>query len=355
MARRTSKPPRSVGLDADPGFVARSKPRKPRDPLQPRLPFDPFPERIEPCLALLAGSPPEGPRWVFEVKWDGYRLALYRNGDHVSVLTRGGHDWSHRFPALVAALQSIDVNSIVLDGEAVVLDEHGRSDFNALQRSLGGRGGKRVAGGEVILYAFDLLYFDGRDLTQMPLEDRRHRLKGILGEGSGAIRLSEEVEADGAAFLQVACQMGLEGIIAKQRDRPYRSGRKGDWLKIKCVQRETFLVIGYEPSMKIRGAIANLLLAGIKDGEPVYVGSVGTGFSYDQTLSLKKLLDSMKEATPAFAMKRKGAVFVRPELAAEIEFRAWTGDGKLRHASFKGLCDTADHVEVCDLDSGVGS
>jgi bifunctional non-homologous end joining protein LigD len=350
MARRTTKPPRSLGLDADARFVARSTPRRPRNPLQPQLPFDPFPERIEPCLALLAASPPDGSGWIFEVKWDGYRLALHRNGKQISVLTRGGHDWSHRFPALVQALQDIDVHSIVLDGEAVVLDEHGRSDFNALQRSLGGRGGKRVAGGEVIFYAFDLLYFDGHDLTHMSLEERRHRLKGILGGGSGAIRLSEEVEADGAAFLQVACQMGLEGIIAKQRDRPYRSGRKGDWLKIKCVQRETFLVVGYEPSTKVRGAIANLLLAALKDGQPIYVGSVGTGFTYDQAVSFKMLLDSMKLSTPSIPLKRKGAVFVPPTLAAEIEFRAWTGDGKLRHASFKGMRDPEDHIEVFSLD-----
>jgi bifunctional non-homologous end joining protein LigD len=184
----------------------------------------------------------------------------------------------------------------------------------------------------------------------LSLEERRHRLEGVVGAGNGAIRLSEEVDADGAAFLQVACQMGLEGIIAKQRDRPYRSGRKGDWLKIKCVQRETFLVVGYEPSTKVRGAIANLLLAALKDGKPFYVGSVGTGFSYDQAVSFKKLLDSMKVATPSISLKRKDAVFVPPTLAAEIEFRAWTGDGKLRHASFKGMRDPEDHIEVFSLD-----
>jgi bifunctional non-homologous end joining protein LigD len=152
-----------------------------------------------------------------------------------------------------------------------------------------------------------------------------------IGHG-GAIRLSEEIDVDGDAFLDAACEMGLEGIIAKHRDRPYRSGRKGDWLKIKCVMSETFAVVGYEPSTKVRGAIANLLLAARKDGELVYVGSVGTGFTYAQTVALKKQLDAMRAEKPPVALKRKAVVFARPELIAEVEFRAWTASCATPHS-----------------------
>lgn len=328
----------------------RSHARKPRDPAQPQLPFDPIPARIEPCLALLVEEPPNGPEWAFEVKWDGYRLALHNDGKAVRILTRNGHDWTHRFPSIARAVERLEVSTLILDGEAVVLDAQGRSDFSALQGSLGGRGGGKAAGSDVIFYAFDLLYFDGHDLTRMALGERRHLLEDLLSDRGGMIRLSEEVAADGQAFFAAACELGLEGIIAKRRDRPYRPGRKGDWLKIKCVTSETFLVVGYEPSSKVRGAIASLLLAARKGNELVYVGSVGTGFSMVDAVDLKRQLDAIKAAAPHVALKRKGVVFSRPDIAAEIEFRAWTSDGMLRHASFKGLREEADQVDIFNLD-----
>ena len=226
-----------------------------------------------------------------------------------------------------------------------MLDASGRSDFGALQNSLGGRGGK-LPSGAAIIYVFDLLYLDGHDLTKMALAERRHMLEGLITETTGVIRISEEVEADGAALLKSACEHGLEGIIAKHRERPYRSGRGGDWLKIKCIQRESFAIIGYEPSKAVRGAIGSLMLAALKDGELVYVGNVGTGFKNQQAIDLCKKLDAMRTDTPAVKIKGKSLVFVEPTLIAEIEFRAWTGDGNLRHASFKGLRDKADSAKV---------
>ena len=170
---------------------------------------------------------PTGRDWLFEIKWDGYRLAIHIDGKDVRIITRGGHDWTSRFPAIAAAATELNVHTAILDGEAVVLDSSGRSDFGALQRSLGGRGGKRVST-ESILMAFDLLYLDGHDLTGSELSMRRHLLEDlVVPGGDGAIRLSEEVEGDGPLLLEHACQVGLEGIIAKQREavlslRPHR-------------------------------------------------------------------------------------------------------------------------------------
>lgn len=216
-----------------------------------------MPDRIEPCLALLKTSPPSGLDWIYEIKWDGYRLAVHVEPDAVRIITRGGHDWTSRFPTIAEAAQRLGVRSAILDGEAVVLDDRGRSDFGALQKSLGGRGGKKVST-EAVLYAFDLIYFDGHDLTGTELSVRRHLLGDLLDGVDGAIQFSEDVASDPDELLANACSLGLEGIIAKHRDRPYRSGRTGDWLKIKCIQSESFMIVGYEQSSVARGGVGSL-------------------------------------------------------------------------------------------------
>ncbi len=307
-----------------------------------------MPDRVEPCLALLKAKPPRGPDWLFEVKWDGYRVAVHIKPNDIRIITRGGHDWTDRFPGIAAAARTIGVGTAILDGEAVVLDAQGRSDFGALQRLLGGRGG-RQASGEAILYAFDLLYFDGHDLTRMELSGRRHLLEDLVGESDGPIRLSQEVEADGEALLAAACAHGLEGIIAKHRDSAYRSGRLGDWLKIKCVQSDSFVIIGYEPSASARGGIGSLLLAAYRSDQLVYVGSVGSGFKESDAVELRQMLDRLKTKRPPVAVDKKGVVFAQPTLIAEIEYRAWTDDGKLRHASYKGLRDVQDNAAIYKL------
>jgi bifunctional non-homologous end joining protein LigD len=319
-----------------------------RDPQQPELPFDPMPARIEPCLAKLASNPPQGDEWSYEIKWDGYRLAVHVEPSGVRIITRGGHDWTHRFPGIAAAAREFMPNTMILDGEAVVLDEQGRSDFGLLQNSLGGRGGK-LPSGDAVLYAFDLLYLGGHDLTRMEYSARRHMLEDLIDLGDGAIRLSEEFEADPDELLQHACSHDFEGIIAKHRDRPYRSGRTGDWLKIKCVRSETFAIVGYEPSTAVPGAIASLLLAALKGPDFVYVGNVGTGFKHDEARSLKKQLDKLKSSNPPVRIPGKKLVLTAPSLMAEIEFRGWTHTGTLRHASFKGFRDAADWAEVYRL------
>ncbi|MBB2678692.1 UNVERIFIED_ORG: bifunctional non-homologous end joining protein LigD [Rhizobium esperanzae] len=344
-----TKPPRKPAqpLLGDVDAPLRSRPRRRRDPAQPQLSLDPMPARIDPCLALLKPRPPKGRQWAFEVKWDGYRLAVHIEPSGVRILTRGGHDWTDRFPAILAAAKRLPVATAILDGEAVVFDEQGRSDFGRLQQSLGGRGGKRTSW-EAVMMAFDLLYFDGRDLSGMELTARRHLLEGLVpAGGEEAIRLSEEIEADGDTLFRIACEHGLEGIIAKDRNSTYRSGRLGDWLKIKCTQSDGFLIVGYEKSMASFGGIGRLLLAARKGNELVYVGGVGTGYNERSAAELREQMDKLIIGKSAVDTGRKrNAVFIGPKLVAEIEYRGWTHDGKLRHASYKGLREEQDDAAV---------
>ena len=339
---------KSAPLKRDIEYPVVSRPIIRPDPRQGRIPFDPMPDRIEPCLALLAQKVPTGEQWQYEIKWDGYRLAIHVELNGVRIITRGGHNWTGNFPSIAAAARAFSPRTMILDGEAVVLDEQGRSDFSALQKAVG-RNGSRSSS-EAIFYAFDLLYLDGHDLTMLGQHERRQMLEDLLGGNEDAIKFSESIDADGEALLSQACSLGLEGIIAKHADRPYRSGRTGDWLKIKCIQSDSFVVVGYGPSTAMPGAIARLLLAAKKDGKLVYVGSVGTGFKHAQAREIRTLLDDMKTDRPAIATKGKTLVFVRPELVAEIEYRGWTDDAKLRHASFKGWRDEADATMICLID-----
>ncbi|WP_312367038.1 non-homologous end-joining DNA ligase [Ensifer sp.] len=347
MAKSPPKAKRRKHLLLDEDAVLRGQARKPRDPDRPRLPFDPMPDRVEPCLALLAKNVPPGD-WAFEMKWDGYRLEVNIEPSGVRIITRGGHDWTHRFPAIEAAAKALGPTTMILDGEAVVLDDAGRSNFGMLQAALGGRGGKRVAG-EAQFYAFDLLYFDGHDLRGMEQHERRHLLETAIDQSSAVIRLSEEIEGEGAAVLAQACKIGLEGIIAKNRQAPYRSGRIGDWLKLKCTQSDGFVVVGYEPSTKVPGAISRLLLAARQGNDLVYVGGVGTGFTDKMARDLRKQLSAMPAKAPPVSVKRKNAVFCEPAFVAEITYTEITSDGKLRHPSFKGMRELADNVDVFEL------
>ncbi|ACE90139.1 ATP-dependent DNA ligase protein [Rhizobium phaseoli] len=349
-----TKPPRKPAqpLLGDADAPLRSRPRKKRDPAQPNLPFDPMPARVDPCLALLKPKPPKGRQWAFEVKWDGYRIAVHIEPSGVRILTRGGHDWTDRFPAIATEARRLPVSTAILDGEAVVFDELGRSDFGRLQQSLGGRGGNRSSR-EAVMMAFDLLYFDGHDLMETEFTARRHLLEGLVpAGGEEAVRLSEEIEADGDTLLRIACDHGLEGIIAKDRNSTYRSGCGGDWLKIKCIQSDGFTIVGYQMSGAAFGNIGALLLAARKGDELIYVGSVGTGFKADEAMKLRATMDKIKATKPAvvYSGGRKNLTWIKPKLVAEIEYRAWTHDGKLRHPSYKGLRELQDNATVYELE-----
>lgn len=312
-----------------------------KDPSQPGL-FDPpnsMPELVPPCLPTLVSKPPPGEGWSHELKWDGYRIVGHVDFGQVRLMTRNAKDWTTSFPSIAKALASLPVDSAIVDGEAVVLDEGGISHFNMLQKALGGRHGRRPAS-EAVLFAFDLLYLDGHDLRERPLAERREALAGILQRlpSDGALRFSEDFDATGDVLFRHTCQCSLEGIVSKRLDSPYRGGRQTTWLKTKCVQSDDFVIIGYERSEAARGSLGALLLAADEGGRLVDRGKVGTGFTAGVAHDLRKQLDAIVTDRPAIpGMRRKSAVWTRPRLIAEVEYRGITEDGSLRHPSFKGL------------------
>jgi len=339
-----TKKPRPKPLLRETEPPVRSRPRRRRNPEQPNLPLDEMPGRIEPCLATLKSKPPEGDDWSYEIKWDGYRLAVHIELPGVRILTKGGHDWTKRFPEIERGAKELGVATAILDGEAVMYDEQGRSDFNLLQTSLGGRSGKKTSPAQFV--AFDLLYLDGHDMQNTDLRVRRHLLADLIGSAESPIQFSETFDATGAEMLEAACIHGLEGIIAKRLDSPYRSGRNGDWIKIKCVASESFFIVGYEQSAV---GFSSLLLGAYHNGQVVYVGSVGTGFKQNEVANLQTQMNKLiwkKKAPPVRYTGKRDVVWVEPTLIAEIEYRGWTGDVKLRHSSYKGLRELQDNAEV---------
>jgi bifunctional non-homologous end joining protein LigD len=336
--------PRPIGLnkETEEPALKSGRIRRRADFKKPELLLEPMPARVDPCLAQLTMRPPKGNDWRYEIKWDGYRAHIHREPKGVRILTKNGHDWTHKFPAIAEAALALTPTTYIMDGEIVVLDEEGRSDFNLLVRSLGGRNGNKVADNAICM-VFDLFYQNGRDLRRMDYSERRQMLEEGLAGATGAIRLSEEFDVDPDILLRKACELDLEGIIAKRADALHMPGRTGTWRKIKCVQSDTFQIVGYEPSSS-PGLLASLLLAQENNGKLRYTGSVGTGFKERDLRELKVALDTLKVAKPVIPLRttRKNLVFTKPTLYAEIQYRGWTTDNKLRHPSFKGLRSPED-------------
>lgn len=331
-----------------PGRAARtatSKAAKPKDVTARGA--DPLPRFVEPCLAALQEQPPAGADWLHEVKFDGYRLQARRSGGEVALLTRTGLDWTERFGRHIAdAFAALPCEAALIDGEVVALGDGGISSFSALQQALSeGKVGK------LVFFAFDLLHLDGEDLQAEPLLARKERLEALLqglGEDS-PLRYSEHFLEPGQTLLRHACRMGLEGVVSKRADAPYRSGRGRDWVKSKCSQRQEFVIAGYVPSKASRTQIGSLVLGYHEDGELKPAGRVGTGFTRQSASDLKQRLDAIKAERSAFAGKpgrERGVVWVRPELVAEISFGSWTASRTLRHSVFLGLREDKPAQEV---------
>jgi bifunctional non-homologous end joining protein LigD len=306
-----------------------------------------MPDFVPPCLATLQTAPPTGGEWLHEVKFDGYRIQAHLSGGRPKLLTRKGLDWSDRFGKAIAdALASLDCENAILDGEIVVLADNGVSSFSALQAALSGRQTEKL-----IYYVFDMLFLDGMDVSGEPLADRKERLRDLLkplGE-QGPVRYSEHFTEPGKTMLAHACRMGLEGVVSKRADAAYHSGRGHDWIKSRCTQRQEFVIAGYLPSDKTGRGLRSLIVGYYEGGELKSAGHVGTGFSAKAGVDLKKKLDRLKRKTSPLTgpgSKEKQAIWVDPNLVAEVEFRSWTADRILRHASFQGLREDKPSKDV---------
>lgn len=310
---------------------------------------DVLPAFVPPCLATLTDAPPTGRDWIHEIKFDGYRLQARIADGKVQLLTRKGLDWTARFPALAKALKSLKIKSALIDGEAVVETQKGKTSFVKLVEAL-----EEGRSEDMLFVAFDLLYLDGVDLRAAALRDRKELLNMLLDRGrqqSPRLRFSEHLAGDGDTVLQKACSLGLEGIVSKRVDRPYTSGRNGDWLKSKCILTDEFVIGGYLVSTVDPKAVGALALGTFEDGRLVYCGRVGTGFTHETARAVWKALQPLKVAASPFAApltsaQRRGVAWVRPERVAQIAYRSVTGDGLLRHASFKGLREDKPATEV---------
>ena len=301
-----------------------------------------LPKSPRPMLATLVKEAPGGEDWIHELKLDGYRILGRVDRGAVSLITRNGKDWIDRYPPVAAALSGWSSVRALLDGEVVVLLPDGRTSFQALQ-SLGGGIGE----GTLVYYVFDLLHLEGRDLTGLPVLERKALLRELLdrfGAGEEArVRFSDHVRGRGREFHDRACQHELEGIISKRVQSRYTEGRRSpDWLKVKCSHRQELIIVGYTEPSGSRSGFGALLLGHFQDDELIYAGRVGTGFTAASiTALMARLLPLETKRSPLSGKPDVGSRtpvhWVKPELVAEVEFTEWTGDGVLRHPSFQGL------------------
>jgi bifunctional non-homologous end joining protein LigD len=306
------------------------------------------PDFLPPMLPTLAAAPPTGAQWIHELKFDGYRIEAVLKAGKVRLRTRTGLDWTDRFPTIAAAIAALSGKEFIIDGEVVVEEQNGVSDFSALQNALSE--GKFNG---MVYYAFDLLAMDGYDLTPVPLVERKEALAALLMTAPKAtiLRLSEHFDENGDVMLQHVCRLGAEGIISKKRDSAYISKRTTEWIKTKCANRQEFVIGGFVPSTTTRKAIGSLIVGYYDKAELKHAGRVGTGYSNKMAADLFADLSREKVTKPAFsgplsAEARRNAVWVKPTKVAEVEFRGWTADANLRQASFKGLREDKDPKDI---------
>ena len=353
--------------DAEPDRAATVKPAKPQatptakprktkpnfDAALKSLPAEKFPSFIAPQLAKPCTNPPTGDDWIHELKLDGYRIQMQirpatgSGKKRVTLLTRKGLDWTHRMPDLARAAEQLPVDSAVLDGEVVVIDEKGGTSFSDLQAAF--QEGAKV---DLTYFAFDLLHLDGHKLRDLPLLERKEFLAKLFASlpDDSPIHLSEHFDGDGSQIFRKACGLGAEGIISKSASAPYTSTRGNTWLKAKCFLEQEFVVGGFtEPSNGSHG-IGALIVGYYDNGKLRYAGRSGTGFTQKSQQTIRKQLDKLvQSSTPFTDLPRgvsRGVHWVKPELVAQLSFATWTRDNLVRQASFKGLREDKSAKEV---------
>jgi bifunctional non-homologous end joining protein LigD len=291
---------------------------------------------IEPCDPTLRERPPAG-HWRWEIKADGYRAQLHLDRKQVIVFSRTGLDWTDQFSSLATAARSLKARAAVIDGEAVVYGKGGLPDFQQLRRELGARRSNRIR-----YHAFDLLYLDGYDLRNVAYASRKQVLKRLLDGAADPFVYVEDIAADGNEIFAKACAMGLEGLVGKRSDAPYRSGHASGWIKLKCKKSETFPIVAFVEKLGAHPRkVASLYVGRHANGSVVYAGKVRTGYTEATARELRERLDPLirKTSPLSIAVKKPKATWVEPQLEAEVEYGALTDDGLLREAVFKGIRD----------------
>ena len=299
-----------------------------------------LPPALQPELATLVDEAPKDPQnWIYEIKFDGYRMLTRAERGKVRLITRNGNDWTHKLPKLEQALQTMDLPDGWYDGEIIMPGERVAADFQALQ---GAFDSSRT--GDIVYYLFDVPYCAGHDLREVPLHERRAVLERVVArKPHDKVRFSAVFDARPEDVLASACRLGLEGVIAKRRNSAYVTRRSSDWIKLKCGLRQEFVIGGYTDPKGSRTGVGSLLL-GVHDkaGRLTYAGNVGTGFSEQTLRELRRQLDALaadKSPFTAGVEIPRGAHWVKPKLVCEVAFGEWTRDGRIRHSVFHGLRD----------------
>lgn len=292
-----------------------------------------------PQLATLVTEPPHGDAWLHEIKFDGYRIGCRVLSGRATLISRSGKDWTHAFPEIGKAAVRLGVRDALFDGEVAVVLPDGRTSFQHLQQAIAGQGSRA----SLVYFVFDLLRLDGERLDRLPLEKRKARLRSLVRRRkSGRVRYVDHVEGQGRAFFEQACRLGLEGIVSKRRDLPYRAGRRDGWVKTRCTLHQEFVIGGFTDPAGLRAGLGALVIGCYEGDRLVCSGKVGTGFTQEIALDLRRRLDAMAQTSSPFDPPPPGGLgrnthWVKPALVCEVAFTEWTGDRKIRHPSFQGL------------------
>ncbi|MEY9199290.1 bifunctional non-homologous end joining protein LigD [Sinorhizobium fredii] len=295
-----------------------------------------FPAFVEPCHPTLKKRPPDGPEWLHEIKFDGYRAQLHIHSGKITLYSRTGLDWTKEFKPIAAAAEVFADHDLIMDGEATVFGKTGLPEFQALRRELAKSSSPRLT-----FQAFDLLYLDGSDLRRMPLIDRKRVLRELIGDRASAIAYVDHLDIhEGDEVYQHACMMGQEGIVSKRKDAPYRSGRQEIWTKAKCTQRETFPIVAFVEKLDAQPRRIGSLYLGRWDGDRlVYAGKAQTGYTLAAAREVRERLDPLiiDKSPLSHPINKPKATWVKPQVYAEADFNGVTDDGLLREPVFKGL------------------